>query len=81
MLRDPGSLTPHLRDNIALLTAEKTYTLSDIVSAVSAATGTKIGIENVPREKYADVLAAEDAKPGHGGKTRAFFEYWGTIVD
>lgn len=50
MLRDPTSLSAHLVDNIALLTAEKTYTLSDIVAAVSVATGTKITIEKVSRE-------------------------------
>lgn len=81
MLRDPETLSGYLRDNIALLTAEKTYTLSDVVSAVRRATGTEIRVQNVSRETYPDTLAAEDAKPGHGGKSRAFFEYWVTIVD
>ncbi|KAL1956134.1 hypothetical protein VTO42DRAFT_7569 [Malbranchea cinnamomea] len=82
MLRDPSSIPTHLvKNNTVLLTANKTYTLTNVVNAISEATGTNIAIKHVSREEYPDIMAAEDAKPGHGNKSRAFFEVWMSLVD
>lgn len=81
MLRDPESYAQHMRDNIVLLTANKTYTFADIARAIGAETGWPLAIEKTSRDEYPDVLAEEDAKPGRGGKSKGFFEGWISLVD
>lgn len=81
MLHDPAAL-PALtrrtnRDNIALLTGSRAYTLTDLVHAISrgqAGSAPPVTAQRVSPDEYPALLAAEDAKPGHGGKSHALFE-------
>ncbi|EEP81207.1 predicted protein [Uncinocarpus reesii 1704] len=79
MLRDPGTLSFH--NNIALLTASRTYTLADVVAAISQATGTDIPVEQVSRDDFPRILAAEDAKDGRGKKSEQFFTSWRSLIE
>ncbi|KAF3483750.1 uncharacterized protein GIQ15_03074 [Arthroderma uncinatum] len=79
MLRDPASL--RLKNHIALLTGSRTYTLTDVVNAVSDATGKKLEIKRVPKEEFPRIMSVEDALEGRGGKSEAFFASWQSLVE
>ncbi|EEH35035.2 hypothetical protein PAAG_06082 [Paracoccidioides lutzii Pb01] len=83
MLRDPSTLSSLIRndDNIALLTGPRAYTFADLATTLTRATGTKIAVQQVPRDKYAAVVARNDAKEGHGGKSARFWEVWASLLD
>ena len=91
MLRDPASLSELTRrtnqDNIALLTGSRAYTFTDVVNAISRGlaqadpASPPVRIQRVSPEEYPALLAAEDAKPGHGQKSRAFFEGWLALAE
>ncbi|PGH10659.1 hypothetical protein AJ79_05373 [Helicocarpus griseus UAMH5409] len=85
MLRDPStlsSLSPSIEsDNIALLTGPRAYTFVELAEALSRATGKQIKVERVPRDKYPEVAAEQDAKEGHGKKSAKFFELWSSLLD
>ncbi|EER29819.1 hypothetical protein D8B26_007060 [Coccidioides posadasii str. Silveira] len=79
MMRDPATLS--FKNNIALLTASRTYTFTDVVQAVAQACDQEINIEKVSREEFPRILAAEDAKDGRGGKPKEFFDSWLVFMD
>ncbi|PGH34373.1 hypothetical protein GX50_02856 [[Emmonsia] crescens] len=83
MLRDPATLPALLNNdkNIALLTAPRAYTFADLAACLTRATGSKVTVQKIPRERYAAVVAAEDAREGHGGKSAGFFEVWASLLD
>ncbi|EEH43216.2 uncharacterized protein PADG_08036 [Paracoccidioides brasiliensis Pb18] len=83
MLRDPSTLSSLIRndDNIALLTGPRAYTFADLATTLTRATGTKIAVQQVPRDKYAAVVARNDAKEGRGGKSARFWEVWASLLD
>ncbi|OAX80984.1 hypothetical protein ACJ72_04681 [Emergomyces africanus] len=86
MLRDPATLPSLLqnddnKNNIALLTGPRAYTFADLAEALTRATGKKVTLQQIPREQYASVVAAEDAREGHGMKSEQFFEMWASLLD
>ncbi|OJD13967.1 hypothetical protein AJ78_05654 [Emergomyces pasteurianus Ep9510] len=83
MLRDPATLPSLIQNdnNIALLTGPRAYTFADLAEALTSATGRKVTLQKIPREQYASVVAAEDAKEGHGMKSVQFFEIWASLLD
>ncbi|QSS54766.1 NmrA-like family protein [Histoplasma capsulatum var. duboisii H88] len=85
MLRDPATLPSLLKNdydnNVALLTGPRAYTFAHLAEALTRATGRKVTLQKIPREQYAAVVAVEDAKEGHGGKSAQFFELWASLLD
>lgn len=85
MLRDPATLPFLLKNdydnNVALLTGPRAYTFAHLAEALTRATGRKVTLQKIPREQYAAVVAVEDAKEGHGGKSAQFFELWASLLD
>ncbi|EGE01456.1 hypothetical protein TEQG_00506 [Trichophyton equinum CBS 127.97] len=79
MLRDPEGL--NLKNNIALLTGPRTYKLTDVINAVSEATGRKLEIECVSKDEFPRIMALEDAREGRGRKSEAFFRGWQSLVE
>lgn len=79
MRRDPRTLS--FPNNIALLTASRTYTLTDIVHAISRSTGQDITIKPVSKEDFPRVMVTEDAQEGRGKKSEAFFRGMLSLLD
>jgi uncharacterized protein YbjT (DUF2867 family) len=78
MLQNPPT---RFQDNIALLTGPRAYTLTDVVQAVSEATGIEIKISNVEREDFTRTAAELDKGDGRGGKPEAFFKARLTMLE
>ncbi|PGG97121.1 hypothetical protein AJ80_09741 [Polytolypa hystricis UAMH7299] len=81
MLRDPSTLPLKNDSNIVLLTGARTYTFTEVVAAISKGLGKEITIERIAAEQYSEIQAVEDAKPGHGGKPKAFFDIWYSLLE
>lgn len=79
MLRDPEGL--NLKNNIALLTGPRTYKLTDVINAVSEATGRQLEIKCVSKDEFPRIMALEDAREGRGRKPEAFFRSWQSLVE
>ncbi|KAM5450196.1 hypothetical protein MaudCBS49596_004571 [Microsporum audouinii] len=79
ILRDPTSL--RLKNHIALLTGSRTYKLTDVINAISDATGKQIEVKRVSKEEFPHIMAKEDAKDGRGGKSATFFTGWQSLVE
>lgn len=81
MLRSPPTSFSS-RNNIALLTGPKAYTVGEIADAVGEASGKPLDVVRVTtKEEYVKTMVEYDKAEERGGKGAGFFEKWWSLFE